>query len=188
MRQGGPTDGAAANESCARRIPRDGQVEHEVVDPDHAEEGAQQATPQFPDGSCPQGGVQEQAQGDSVQRAASGLLAEMCDGPTANPAVEEHASVEIVTRPAVAGPATHVQAPAEDKQDVLAVQARGLLEGAVRRLLHRRLEVSVAKVEVLLHLDDAPPQDQLASAAHQDGDVIAIVDVVTVDDGAPGQG
>ncbi len=61
MRQGGLADGAAARESGSRRVPRDGQVEREVVHPDHAEEGAQLAAPQLPDDGGPQGGVPEQA-------------------------------------------------------------------------------------------------------------------------------
>ncbi len=80
-----------------------------------------------------------------------------------------------------------MQAPAEDEQDVRAVLARGRLERAVSSLLHGRLEVRVPRVEVF-NLDDAPPPDQLASAASQYGNVVAVVDVVAIDYSAPGQG
>ena len=124
----------------------------------------------------------EQAQGDAVQRAAGRFLAEVRDHPAADAAVKEHARVGLVARlRAVTGPAADVQAPAVVEANMRAVRAQGRLEEAVLPVDHGLLELSVAGVEVV-HLDVAPTPDQLASAAGQDGDVIAVVDVVAVDD------
>ena len=130
----------------------------------------------------------EQAEGNAVERAARRLLSEVCDRPAADTAVEVPACVGLVAGlGAVARPAADVQAPAEDEFSLRTMRARGRLEEAVRLLDRDWLVTGLAGVDVA-NIYDAPPPDQLASAARQHGDVVAVVDVVTVEDGPPRQG
>ena len=80
-----------------------------------------------------------------------------------------------------------MQAPTEDESGLRAVRARGRLEGAVRPFDRDRLVTGLAGIDVA-YIYDAPPPDQLASAARQHGNVVAVVDIVAVEDGSPRQG
>jgi hypothetical protein len=169
-------------------VPRYQQVEGEVIHPDHAEKSRRGAATPLAEGWAAHGRVAKQAEGEAVEQAACWLLAKVCYRPTADAAVKVHTGVSLVTSlGAVARPAADVQAPAENKLRLWAVLARCLLEGAVLGLDNGGVELSVTWKDVS-HIDDAPAPDEHAGAAGENGDVVAVVDVVAIDDGPPGQG
>ena len=79
--QGPEAHGAAAGEARAGSVPGHQVIEHEVIHPHDAVHGTRRGAAELARCRPPQRGVAQQAQGNTVQRAARGSLAEMRDRP-----------------------------------------------------------------------------------------------------------